>query len=181
MLIEVMVLSSRQFFLLLVIIPRLRPGLLSLRSVLSSRQLSFCARSPSALSPCSKSITDNSDATDLFFHGFFYLDYFFLSDLYAPVGRWDFHGLSLAWYCVPDWLVVLLFSCIEGRFGWKPIPSAARVTRDAVSGLLIMKGELSGRQYLSPSEASVESDKSVFEKSSQWWHEHGLSGLTRMK
>ena len=30
------------------------------------------------------------------FHGFF------LSDLYAPVGRWDFHGLSLARYCVPD-------------------------------------------------------------------------------
>ena len=28
--------------------------------------------------------------------------------------------------------------------------------------------ELSGRQYLSPSEASVESDKSVFEKNSQW-------------
>ena len=36
------------------------------------------------------------------FHGFFYLDYFFLSDLYAPVGRWDFHGSSLTWYCVPD-------------------------------------------------------------------------------
>ena len=70
MLIEVMVLSSRQLFLLLVIIPRLCPGLLSLRSLLSSRQLSFCARSPSALSPRSKSITDNADATDLLFHGF---------------------------------------------------------------------------------------------------------------
>ena len=91
------------------------------------------------------------------FHGFF------LSDLYAPVGRWDLHGLSLAWYCVPDWLVVLWFNCIEGRFGWKPIPSAARVTRDGVSGLPIMKGELSGRQYLPPSEASVESVKSVFD------------------
>ena len=43
MLIEVMVLSSRQPFLLLVIIPRLRPGLLSLRSVLSSRQLLLCS------------------------------------------------------------------------------------------------------------------------------------------
>ena len=53
---------------------------------------------------------------------------------------------------------------MEGRFGWKPIPSEARVTRDVVSGLPIMKGELSGRQYLPPSEASVESDKSVFEK-----------------
>ena len=46
---------------------------------------------------CSKSITDNPDATDLFF----FTD-FFLLDLYAPVGRWDLHGLSLAWYCVPD-------------------------------------------------------------------------------
>ena len=44
-------------------------------------------------------------------------------------------------------LVVLWFNCIEGRFGWKPIPSAARVTRDAVSGLPIIHGELSGRQY----------------------------------
>ena len=33
------------------------------------------------------------------------------------------------------------------RFGWKPIPSEARVTRDEVSGLPIIKGELSGRQY----------------------------------
>ena len=29
------------------------------------------ARTPLARSPCSKSITDNADATDLFFHGFF--------------------------------------------------------------------------------------------------------------
>ena len=43
MLIEVMVLSSRQFFLAFIIIPRLRPGLLSLRSVLSSRQLFLCS------------------------------------------------------------------------------------------------------------------------------------------
>ena len=95
MLIEVMVLSSRQFFLLLVIIPRLRPGLLSLRSVLSSRQLSFCARSPSALSPRSKSITDNADATDLFFSRIFLFGLFFYLDLYAPVGRWDLHGFTL--------------------------------------------------------------------------------------
>ena len=27
-------------------------------------------KAPSARSPCSKSITDNADATDLFFHGF---------------------------------------------------------------------------------------------------------------
>ena len=34
--------------------------------------------------------------------GFVLFTDFFLLDLYAPVGRWDFHGLSLAWYCVPD-------------------------------------------------------------------------------
>ena len=52
-------------------------------------------------------------------------------------------------------LVVLLFSClffwlsgVVCRFGWKPIPSAARVTRDEVSGLEIRRNELSGRQYL---------------------------------
>ena len=33
-------------------------------------------------------------------------------------------------------------------FGWKPIPSVARVTRDEVSGLHEREGRLSGRQYL---------------------------------
>ena len=52
-------------------------------------------------------------------------------------------------------LVVLLSCClvvwlsgVVCRFGWKPIPSAARVTRDEVSGLRIRRKELSGRQYL---------------------------------
>ena len=40
----------------------------------------------------SKFITDNADATDLFFHGFF----LFIYDLSAPAGRYDCHGLSLA-------------------------------------------------------------------------------------
>ena len=51
---------------------------------------------------CSKSITDNPDATDLFFSRIFLFGLFFYLDLYAPVGRWDFHGLSLARYCLPD-------------------------------------------------------------------------------
>ena len=46
---------------------------------------------------CSKSITDNSDATDLFFSRIFF---FWICMRLS--GRWDFHGLSLAWYCVPD-------------------------------------------------------------------------------
>ena len=37
---------------------------------------------------------------------------------------------------------------VVGSFGWKPIPSAARVTRDEVSGLQLRRKELSGRQYL---------------------------------
>ena len=36
---------------------------------------------------------------------------------------------------------------VVGSFGWKPIASIARVTRDEVSGLPIMNVELSGRQY----------------------------------
>ena len=39
---------------------------------------SYCARSPLARSPCSKSITDNADATDLFFHGFFLCNRFYV-------------------------------------------------------------------------------------------------------
>ena len=40
-----------------------------------------------------KYITDNPDATDLFFSRIFYC---VLLDLSAPAGRWDFHGLTLA-------------------------------------------------------------------------------------
>ena len=49
------------------------------------------ALSPSAPSPCSKSITDNADATDLFFSRICLFYY----DLSAPTGRYDCHGLSL--------------------------------------------------------------------------------------
>ena len=57
-------------------------------------------------------------------------------------------------YCLPDRFVVLSFSCIVvllfvGRFGWKPIPRAASVTRDEVSGVKTSIEELSGRQYQS--------------------------------
>ena len=37
---------------------------------------------------------------------------------------------------------------LVSSFGWKPIPSTARVTRDEVSGLDEREGRLSGRQYL---------------------------------
>ena len=75
------------------------------------------------------------------FHGFLYLDYFFIWICMRLSGAGiftDYHLLGTVFqtdqlFCG---LVVLWFSCIEGRFGWKPIPS----------------------------EASVESDKAVFEK-----------------
>ena len=51
-----------------------------------------CAHLPLARSPYSKSITDNPDATDLFFSRIFIV----LLDFSAPAGRWDFHGLTLA-------------------------------------------------------------------------------------
>ena len=50
------------------------------------------AHSPLSRSPCSKSITDNTDATDLFFHGFFMC----VVGFSASAGRNDCHGLSLA-------------------------------------------------------------------------------------
>ena len=40
---------------------------------------------------------------------------------------------------------------VVGSFGWKPIPSEARVTRDEVSGYKKTYIQLSGRQYLSRS------------------------------
>ena len=43
----------------------------------------------------------------------------------------------IGWWCL-----------VVGSFGWKPIPSVARVTRDEVSGLKTRRKELSGRQYL---------------------------------
>ena len=92
----VLVLSSRQLSLSASYISRLRPGLLSLCSVLSSRQILLCS-------------------------------------------------------CLVVWLfscLVVWLSGIVCRFGWKPIPSVARVTRDEVSGLEIRRKELSGRQYL---------------------------------
>ena len=47
------------------------------------------------------------------------------------------------------WLwVVGCWYLVVGRFVWKTIPSEARVTRDAVSGLKQRREELSGRQYL---------------------------------
>ena len=145
MLIEVMVLSSRQFFLLLVIIPRLRPGLLSLRSVLSSRQLSFCALSPSALSPCSKSITDNPDATDLFFSRIFLFGLFFLLDLYAPVGRWDLHGFTLVCGLSADFSCYMQSSAVQAQIQSEgnPRPSKSKNKKKSVKKIKSVASELS--------------------------------------
>ena len=95
----------------LVIIPRLRPGLLSLRSVLSSRQ--YCL---------------------LLIH---------ICALATSINYWYTLSTQMPIFCY--WW--LLWS-VAIRFGWKPIPSEARVTRDAVSGLPWYIKQLSGRQYL---------------------------------
>ena len=68
-------------------------GYLESKGELSGRQYPIrCAHSPLARSPRSKSITDNADATDLFFHGFLLC----LAGFSAPAGRNDCHGLFLA-------------------------------------------------------------------------------------
>ena len=140
MLIEVMVLSSRQFFLLLVIIPRLRPGLLSLRSVLSSRQLSFCARSPSALSLCSKSITDNADATDLFFSRIFL---FWICMRLS--GRWDLHGFTLVCGLSADFSCYMQSSAVQAQIQSEgnPRPSKSKNKKKSVKKIKSVASELS--------------------------------------
>ena len=45
-------------------------------------------------------------------------------------------------------MVVGCWLSVVGSFGWKPIPSEARVTRDKVSGYKKTYIQLSGRQYL---------------------------------
>ena len=57
-----------------------------------------------------------------------------------------------------------LFSGIDGRFGWKPIPSEARVTRDEVSGF-INHGVTAVWKTVPPrAKHPRQSYKSVFEK-----------------
>ena len=49
----------------------------------------------------------------------------------------------IGWWCLVVGVWLLVFGCwlsIVGSFGWKPIPSVARVTRDEVSGLKQRKG-----------------------------------------
>ena len=65
---------------------------------------------------------------------------FFSIDIFTSPRQWGLRGdLLLA---KVEFMIIQVFS-----LGWKPIPSEARVTRDEVSGLPIIKGELSGRQY----------------------------------
>ena len=96
---------------------------------------SFCARSPSALSPRSKSITDNPDATDLFFFtDFFVWIIFFLSDLYAPVGRWDFHGFTLVCGLSADFSCYMQSSAVQAQIQSEgnPRPSKSKNKKKSV-------------------------------------------------
>ena len=101
---------------------------------------SFCARSPSALSPCSKSITDNPDATDLFFSRIF-----FLSDLYAPVGRWDLHGFTLVCGLSADFSCYMQSSAVQAQIQSEgnPRPSKSKNKKKSVKKIKSVASELS--------------------------------------
>ena len=77
---------------LLVVVPRLRPGIINMTRMAVWKTVPYKLFRLRLTRHVSKFITDNADATDLFFHGFF-LFYYYLS---APAGRYDCHGLSLA-------------------------------------------------------------------------------------
>ena len=113
--------------------------------VLSSRQLSFCARSPSALSPCSKSITDNPDATDLFFSRIFLFVLFFYLDLYAPVGRWDLHGFTLVCGLSADFSCYMQSSAVQAQIQSEgnPRPSKSKNKKKSVKKIKSVASELS--------------------------------------
>ena len=72
------------------------------------------AHSPLAHSPRSKSITDNPDATDLFF-----TDFCFYVDWYAPLRRFDFYGFPLLYGLSADYL---LLGYIQRRTGARKNP-----------------------------------------------------------
>ena len=77
--------------------------------------------SPHAL----KKFTDNADATDFIFSRILFL-------LVLPVDI----GFTTDCFCAYTALDRLQQEIIVTSFGWKPIPSEARVTRDEVSGFI---------------------------------------------
>ena len=57
-----------------------------------------------------------------------------------------------------------MFSGIDGGFGWKPIPSEARVARDEVSGFTSLIVTAVWKTVPQRAKHPRQSDKSVFEK-----------------
>ena len=72
-----------------------------------------------------KRFTDNADATDFIFSRILFL-------LVLPLDI----GFTTDCFCAYTALDRLQQEIIVTSFGWKPIPSEARVTRDEVSGFI---------------------------------------------
>ena len=75
---------------------------------------SYCALSPSALSPRSKSITDNPDATDLFFSRIFLFGLFFSLGFVCACRALGFSRIYLSLWTICG---LLLLYAIQRRTG----------------------------------------------------------------
>ena len=70
-----------------------------------------------------------------------------------------------------------MFSGIDGRFGWKPIPSEARVTRDEVSGFIEHIVTAVWKTVPPHDQASAVNPINPCSKKNSVVNEHGLNGL----
>ena len=79
------------------------------------------------------------------FHGFFCLDYFFLSDLSAPVGCWDFHGFTLVCGLSADFSCYRQSSAVQAQIQseWNPRPSKSKNKKKSVKKIKSVASELS--------------------------------------
>ena len=145
MLIEVMVLSSRQLFLTACYNPETssRVTLASLGTVFQTA-LTVLARLR-----LSRHVQNLSRITLMrricSFHGFFCLDYFFLSDLYAPVGRWDLHGFTLVCGLSADFSCYRQSSAVQAQIQSEgnPRPSKSKNKKKSVKKIKSVASELS--------------------------------------
>ena len=82
-------------------------------------------------------------------------------------------GFTADCFCAYTALDRLQQEIIVTSFGWKPIPSEARVTRDEVSGF-IEHIVTAVWKTVPPNERSIRVNPLIRVKKTQWRNEHGL-------
>ena len=83
-------------------------------------------------------------------------------------------GFTADCFCAYTALDRLQQEIIVTSFGWKPIPSEARVTRDEVSGFIEHIVMTDVWKTVPPNERSIRVNPLIRVKKTQWRNEHGL-------